>query len=127
MEAELLAIPKAARVPYPVADQQALTNYIPLNKARIAYQSGKYQECLTQAQLARAQNVDPATVDWAIGIAYGRLGDWDQAISNLEAALKINKQYQDADDALSWAKASQKAAQKGKPVKQQPPVWKDAN
>lgn len=124
IEPDLLAIAKAAQVPHPVADQQALTNYIPLNKARLAYQSGNYQECLTQAQLARAQNVDPATVDWAIGIAYGQLGDWDQAISNLEAALKINKQYQDAGDALGWAKASQKAAPKGKHVKQQPPEWK---
>ena len=124
IEPDLLAIAKAAQVPHPVADQQALRNYIPLNKARLAYQAGNYQECLTQAQLARAQHVDPATVDWAIGIAYGQLGDWDQAISNLEAALKINKQYQDAGDALGWAKASQKAAPKGKPVKQQPPEWK---
>jgi hypothetical protein len=45
------------------------------------------------------------------------------AITNLEAALKIDKDYGAAKDALKWAKEGQSAAKKGKCPKAQNPQW----
>jgi tetratricopeptide (TPR) repeat protein len=67
--------------------------------------------------------VHPATAYWGIGISYGRLGQWDQAISNLQSALKIDKDYRDAETALKWAKDGLKAAKKGKQPKEPSPTW----
>ena len=61
---------------------------------------------------------------WGIGISYGMLGQWDQAIASLEAALKIDKGYGDAKDSLQWAKDNQKAAKQAKTAKDKPPLWK---
>ena len=124
MEPDLLAAATAAQVNHPVPDIQTLQTFIPLNKARMAYQAGNYQESIAQAQIAISLKASPAIAYWGIGISYGRLGQWDQAISNLESALKIDKGYDDAKDSLQWAKANQKAAKHGKTAKDKPPVWK---
>jgi len=123
MEADLLQAAKAAEVNHPVPDLQTLQNSIPLNKARLAYQTGNYQKSVSQAQLAVSLKADPATAYWGIGISYGSLGQWDQAISNLESALAIDKNYRDAENALKWAKDGQKAAKKGKQPKEPSPKW----
>jgi hypothetical protein len=123
MEPDLLAITKEAAVDHPVTDLQTLQTFIPLNKARLAYQAGNYQESITQAQSAIALKADPATAYWSIGISYGRLGQWDQAIANLQSALKVDQYYGDAVTALKWAKDGQKAAKKGKLPKELPPTW----
>jgi tetratricopeptide (TPR) repeat protein len=60
---------------------------------------------------------------WGIGISYGSLGQWDQAISNLESALKIDKDDRDAESASKWAKDGLKAAKKGKQPKEPSPKW----
>ena len=124
MEPDLLQVAKAADPYLPVPDLQTLKNYIPLNKARLAYQAGNFQESISQAQIAISLKVDPATAYWGIGISYGRLGQWDQAISNLQSALAINQNDNDAQTAMKWAKDSQKAAKRGKRVKDQQPQWK---
>jgi len=123
MEADLLLTAKAAEVNHPVPDLQTLQTFIPLNKARLAYQAGNYQESLSQAQIAVSLKADPATAYWGIGISYGRLGQWDQAISNLQSALAIDKNYRDAETALKWAKDGLKAAKKGKQPKEPSPKW----
>jgi hypothetical protein len=123
METDLLQVAKAAAVNHPVPDIQTLQTFIPLNKARLAYQSGNYQESITQAQLAISLKADPATANWGIGISYGRLGQWDQAITNLQSALVIDKDFAAAETALKWAKAGQKAAKKGKLPKEPTPKW----
>jgi hypothetical protein len=120
MEPDLL---QAAKVTHPVADLQALQTYIPLNKARLAYQSGNYQESITQAQTAVSLKADPATAYWGIGISYGRLGKWDQALTNLQSALNLDKNYADAKSALKWAKDGQKVARKNKQPKEKDPEW----
>jgi tetratricopeptide (TPR) repeat protein len=124
MEPNLLQAAKAAEVNHPVPDLQTLETFIPLNKARLAYQARNYQESITQAQIALSLKADPATAYWGIAISYGRLGQWDQAISNLQSALDINKNYGDAETALKWAKDNQKAAKHGKTAKDKPPLWK---
>ena len=123
MEADLLLIAKAAEVNYPVPDLKTLQTFIPLNKARLAYQAGNYQESISQAQIAVSLKADPPTSYWGIGISYGRLGQWDQAISNLQSALAIDKNYEDAETALKWAKDGLKAAKKGKQPKEPSPKW----
>jgi hypothetical protein len=58
-----------------------------------------------------------------MGISYGMLDQWDQAVSNLQSALKIDKDYRDAETALQWAKDGLKAAKKGKQPKEPSPTW----
>ena len=123
MEADLLQAAKASEVNHPVPDLQTLQTFIPLNKARLAYQAGNYRESVNQAQIAVSLKADPATAYWGIGISYGRLGQWDQAISNLHSALKIDKDYRDAETALKWAKDGLKAAKNGKETKEPSPKW----
>jgi tetratricopeptide (TPR) repeat protein len=123
MEAELLQIAKDAQVSHRVSDVEALKKYVPLNKARLAYQAGQYQESVTLAQQALAFNDDPVSVYYGLGIAYGRLGQWDQALANLGSARKIDKDSTLVKAALKWAKQGQKAAPKGRQAKEKPPVW----
>jgi hypothetical protein len=123
MEPDLLQVAKAAQGYNPVPDLQTLKNYIPLNNARLAYQAANYQESIAQAQIAISLKADPATAYWGIGISYGRLGQWDQAISNLQSALVIKQNYNDAKTALKWAKDGLKAAKKRKSPKEQSPTW----
>jgi tetratricopeptide (TPR) repeat protein len=123
MEPNLLQTAKAAEVDHPVPDIQTLQTFIPLNKARLAYQAGNYQQSIAQAQLALSLKADPATDYWGIGISYGRLGQWNQAIANLQSALAIDKNFAAAETALKWAKDGQKAAKKGKLPKEPNPTW----
>jgi tetratricopeptide (TPR) repeat protein len=123
MEPDLLQTAKAAAVDHSVPDIQTLQTFIPLNKARLAYQAGNYQESIAQAQIAISLKADPATANWGIGISYGRLGQWDQAIANLQSALSIDKNSNNAKAALKWAKAGQKAAKKSKLPKEPNPKW----
>ena len=123
MTPDLLEAAKAAEVYLPVPDLQTLETFIPLNKARLAYQAGNYQESIAQAQIAISLKADPATAYRGIAISYGMLGHWDQAISNLQSALKIDKDYRDAETALKWANDGLKAAKKGKQPKEPSPKW----
>jgi len=123
MEPDLLLVAKAAAVDHPVPDIQTLQTFIPLNKARLAYQAGNYQESIAQAQIAISLKADPAVAYWGIGISYGRLGQWDQAFSNIQTALSIDKNSNDARTALKWAQEGQKAAKKGKESKLPNPQW----
>jgi hypothetical protein len=124
MEPDLLQIAKAAEVDHPVPDIQTLQTFIPLNKARLAYQAGNYQESIAQAQIAISLKADPAVAYWGIGISYGRLGQWDQAIANLQTALSIDKTAYEVQTALKWARDGLKAAKKGKQPKEPSPTWK---
>jgi tetratricopeptide (TPR) repeat protein len=122
-EVEILEIAKVAQVVSPVPDAVTLKASIPLAKARLAYQAGQYQESIAQSQGALLIKPDFATAYWAIGISYGILDQWDLAITNLEAALKIDKNYGDAKDAWKWSQEGQKAVKKGKNSKLQDPQW----
>jgi hypothetical protein len=124
MEPDLLAAATAAQVNHPVPDIQTLQTVIPLNKARLAYQAGNYRESIAQAQIAISLHANPAEAYWGTGISYGRLGQWDQAIANLQTALSIDKNSNGAKTALKWAKDGQKAAKKGKQPKESSPTWK---
>ena len=123
MEPDILQTAKAADVTHPVPDTPTLQTFIPLNKARLAYQAGNYQESITQAQTALTLKADPATANWGIGISYGRLGQWDQAVTSLQSALAIEKNFADAETALKWARDGFKAAKKGKLPKEPNPIW----
>jgi tetratricopeptide (TPR) repeat protein len=124
IDTDLLQIAKDAQVSQPVRDLLTLKANVPLNKARQAFQARDYQAAIAQAQSALAIKPDLAPAYWGIGISYGSLGQWDQAISNLESALRIDKGYGDAKDSLQWAKDNQKAPKHGKAAKDKPPLWK---
>jgi tetratricopeptide (TPR) repeat protein len=123
MEADLAQVAKDAQVDHPVQDVLTLKAYGPLNKARQAYQIGQYQESIAQAKNALLVKPDFAPAYWAMGISYGSMRQWDEAIANLGAALKLDKRYSDARDSLKWAKQGQSAAKKGKSPKLQSPEW----
>jgi hypothetical protein len=124
IDADILQITKGAGVNQPVPDLLTLKANVPLNKARLDFQAGLYQDAITQSQGALAIKPDLAPAYWGIGICHGMLGQWDQAISNLESALKIDKGYGDAKSSLQWARDSQKAAKHDKTAKAKPPIWK---
>jgi tetratricopeptide (TPR) repeat protein len=123
MEAETLQIAKDALANRPVPDVLTLKAYALLNEARLAYQAGRFQESIAQAKNAFLIKPNLAPSYWAIGISYGRMGQWDLAIKNLETSLKIDKNDSDAKDALKWAKEGQKAANSGGSLKAPTPVW----
>jgi tetratricopeptide (TPR) repeat protein len=123
MEADILQVAKDAQVNHPVPDLQTLKANVPLNTARLAFKTGQYQESIAQALDALSIKSKFAPAYWSMGISYGMLGQWDQAVSNLKSALKIDKKYKDAKTALKWAKDCQKAAKNGKSSKDKPPVW----
>jgi hypothetical protein len=51
-----------------------------------------------------------------VAASYIGLREWDLALTNLNAALKIDKDYPNALYALYWAKEGKAAAKKGKTV-----------
>jgi tetratricopeptide (TPR) repeat protein len=125
MDADTLQIAKDAQVSIPIPDLQTLKAYVMLNKARLAYQAGQYQDSLTQAQNALSIQGGLQTAYWGMGLSYGMLGQWDLAIANLNSAFKLNKNYQgDVYATLQWAKASTKAAKKGQKPKIKGKEWK---
>lgn len=123
MESEILQMAKVARPNRPVPDILTLKAYLSLAKARLAYQTGQYQESINLAKNVFLVKPDFAPAYWAIGICYGRLGQWDLAVTNLEKALKFDKDYDDAKDSLTWAEEGQKAAKSGGSPKIQTPQW----
>jgi Protein of unknown function (DUF1566)/TPR repeat len=124
IDADMLQLAQNARPSHPVPDLLTLKADVPLNTARLSFQAGRYQDAIAQSQGALAIKPELADAYWGIGISYGMLGQWDQAISNLESALKIDKGYEDAKDSLQWAKDSQKAAKHNKTAKDKVPLWK---
>jgi hypothetical protein len=123
MEDDLLQLAKDAQVKVTVPDVLTLKAWVPLTKAKFAYQLGQFQDAIKQAESSLAIKPDFATADWAIGISYGRLGQWDLAVSDLKAALKIDKNNDDFKSAVKWANEGQRAAKSGKAPKAPPPLW----
>jgi hypothetical protein len=123
IDADMVQLAKDAGVGHPVPDLLTLKANVPLNTARQSFQARRYQDAITQSQATLAMKPDLPDAYWAIGISYGMLGQWDQAVANLESALKIDKNYRDAKDSLQWAKDSQKAVKKGKIAKAKSPNW----
>ena len=124
IDADILQLAQDAQVSHPIPDLLTLKANAPLNRARLAYQAGRYQDAVTQSQGALAIKPDLADAYWGIGISYGMLGQWDQAIGSLEAALKIDNNCNNAKTALKWAKDGLNAAKKGKQPKELSPTWK---
>jgi tetratricopeptide (TPR) repeat protein len=124
IDADLLQIAHDAQVSHPIPDILTLKASVPLNLARSSFRAGRYQDAIAQSQAALAIKPDFADAFWGIGISNGMLGQWDEAISNFETALKIDKNDGDAKDSLQWAKDSQKAVKQGKIAKAKPPIWK---
>ncbi len=123
IDADILQLAQDARVSHPVPDLLTVKANVPLNIARLSFQAGRYGDAIVQSQAALAIKPDLADAYWSIGISNGMLGQWDQAISNLESALKIDKGYGDAKDSLQWAKDGQKAAKHGKTSTDKSPMW----
>jgi tetratricopeptide (TPR) repeat protein len=124
MEADLLQVAKDAQVTTPVPDVQTLKAYMPIAQAHASFKAAQYQAAIIQANGALAIEPKFAPAYWAMGVSYGMLGQWDQAVANLQSAVKIDKNYNDGRAALKWAQEGQKAAKKGESPKDKPPVWK---
>jgi tetratricopeptide (TPR) repeat protein len=113
MEDDLRQIATNAQVDSAVPDVQTLKAYALVAKAQQAYADGNYQEALAKAQSALQIKPNFAPADWVIGMSDGMLGQWNLAVFNLEATLKIDKSYRNAKDSLKWAKEGLEAAKKG--------------
>lgn len=126
MEPDVAQVAAEAGPVVPVPDVETLKKYIPFNKARLAYQAGNFQETIEDAKQALQGLPKMYRAYWAMGIAYGRLGQWDQAIENLTTASKQSgKKEKDAIilESLYWAKQGKKAAAKGQTPKDKTPEW----
>jgi tetratricopeptide (TPR) repeat protein len=123
MDAGQTQIAQEAQVNWPVADMLTLKAYGPWYKAKLSYQAGQFQDAITQAQAALTIKPNFSQAEWAIGISYGRMGQWDEAVKSLEAAEKMDKNNADAKASLKWAKEGQEAAKKGGVPKLPSPVW----
>jgi tetratricopeptide (TPR) repeat protein len=123
MEPDLLQFAKEAQVTSPVPDVQTLKAYVPIAQAHASFKAGQYQAAMTEANGALAIEPKFAPAYWAMGVSAGMLGQWDQAIANLQTAVKIDKNYNNGNAALKWAEEGQKAAKKGESPKDKAPVW----
>jgi hypothetical protein len=122
MEPELIPIAQQAQVTSAVPDIATLKADVLLGQAEKAYQAGQYESSLAQAQSALQAKPGFASAEYAVGISYGMLGQWDSAVTNLQAAKKAGDD--DAKAALKWAQDGQKAAKKGQTLKDPSPTWK---
>ncbi|MGA7341648.1 MAG: tetratricopeptide repeat protein [Terracidiphilus sp.] len=128
MEPELAQVAAEAGPVVPIPDVETLKKYIPFNKARLAYQAGNFQETIDDAKQALQGLPKMYRAYWAMGIAYGRLGEWDEAIANLKtASATARKQTREEDaiilESLHWANQGKKAAAKGQTPKDKTPDW----
>jgi tetratricopeptide (TPR) repeat protein len=123
MEPDILQLAKDAQVKSPVPDVQTLKAYGMIVHAHDAFAIAQYQKSITQANAALALKPKFAPAYWAMGVSYGMLGQWDQAVTNLQTAVKIDKYYNNPKAALKWALQGQKAARTGGSPKDKPPVW----
>jgi tetratricopeptide (TPR) repeat protein len=145
MDAEMAALANDAHVDVPISTMEEFQAYVTVSKARSSYQATQYSASLQQAQAALQlkPNFLPALV--GIGLSSGMLGQWDQAVSSLQAAKNLAKddkaisndlkwanskaaknlakEYKAISDDLKWAKNGQKAAAKGKQPTGKTPVW----
>ena len=128
----MAALANDAHVDVPISTMEEFQAYVTVSKARSSYQATQYSASLQQAQAALQlkPNFLPALV--GIGLSSGMLGQWDQAVSSLQAAKNLAKddkaisndlkwanskaaknlakEYKATSDDLKWAKNGQKAA-----------------
>jgi hypothetical protein len=123
MEPDLLALAKQAQVDHPVPDLQTLKANVPLTQAKIAFGNQDYPNSISDLQAALAIQPNVEEADFALGVSYGALNQWDQAIVSFKAVLKLEKSNQSALAGLKWAKQEQKAQNTHDKVKAKPPVW----
>jgi hypothetical protein len=123
IEPDLLQLAKDAQAPVAVADVQTLKAYVPIAQAHASFKAGQYQAAMTEANGALAIEPKFAPAYWAMGVSAGMLGQWDQAVANLQSSVKIDKNYNNGKAALKWAEDGQKAAKNGQSPKDKPPVW----
>jgi hypothetical protein len=103
MEPEIVQAAKEAEVGFPVESLQVLEVNVPLRLAREAFEAGKYQDCLVQTKRALQIMPQSAFSHWADGICSGMAGQWDDAIADEQAAVKLDRTFRDARYALKWA------------------------
>ncbi len=123
MEPDLLQIARDAQTSTAVPDVQTLKAWVPIAQAHASFKAGQYQAAMTEANGALALEPKFAPAYWAMGVSAGMLGQWDQAVANLQTAVKIDKNYNGGKAALKWAQEGQKAAKKGAGPKEKAPVW----
>ena len=110
MEPDVLQAAKAAPITTAVSDLATLQAYAPLLKAQAAYNADQFQSCIDQIRQGLAIKPDIAVAYYGLGLSEGMLGQWDQAVADLE---KVKKLGLHGEYALAWATNNQKAARKG--------------
>jgi hypothetical protein len=123
MEPDLLALAKQAQVDHPVSDLQTLKANVPLTQAKIAFGNQDYPNSISDLQAALAIQPNLEEADFALGVSYGALNQWDQSIASFNAVLKLEKNNQSALAGLKWAKQEQKSQTTHGKVKAKPPIW----
>jgi tetratricopeptide (TPR) repeat protein len=123
MEPALLEVAKNANLSRQAPDIMTLKADAPLHAAWVAFGLGHNQDSIDYAKNALLIKPDFELAYWALGISCGHMGQWDLAIANLEAALKLDKDDRRARESLAWAKEGQETAKNGKSPKLQAPLW----
>ena len=73
-----------------------------LDQSRQHYQAGRFKECIDTATRAAKLNPKSKQAFNNIGICAGNLQLWDEAIRNLQEALRLDPDFQVAKNNLAW-------------------------
>jgi tetratricopeptide (TPR) repeat protein len=109
MEPDVFQAAKEAPVKGAVTDLTMLRAMAPLLKAQAAYNADQFQTSIDQARQVLTIKPDFGVAYYGLGLAEGMLGQWDQAVADLQQAKKLGFD----SDGLGWAMNHQKVAAKG--------------
>ena len=73
-----------------------------LNQSQQHYQAGRFKECIAMARRAVKLNPKSKQAFNNIGICAGNLQLWDEAIQNMQEALRLDPNFQVAKNNLAW-------------------------
>jgi tetratricopeptide (TPR) repeat protein len=73
-----------------------------LNRSLQAYQAGKYQEAILEAQAALKEKPNFAAAYNNLAVSYLQLKMYDDAIKNAQEAIRVQPDFQLAKNNLAW-------------------------
>jgi hypothetical protein len=124
LDPDMEALAKGSHVDIPISTMQDLQAYFALSQAQASDRAGQFSDGLQKALSSLQLKPDLIPANIGVGILYGELGQWDQAVKILQSARsRLDWNNRNIKAALKWAKNGQKAAAKGKPPKGKAPAW----
>ena len=85
------------------------------------YQEKRYVEAIAAAKTIVAQNPNSAEAYNNLGVSYAGLQQWDEAIKNLQEAIRLRPDFQLARNSLAWILQEKQKAASSPPAAQVSP------